>query len=189
MAVWVPIIWTSQGPQNFWWLCNLAQFLLLAGLWWPSPLLVSSQAGTVTVVGLVWTLDLLVALVVGDSLTGITAYMFSSELPLPLRLSSTYHIWLPLFVLWLCWYQGYDRRGVWLQCVIGTAAIVGGWWFAEPERNVNYTIAPFQIEQTWLPHGVYIALLCIATAGLIYAPGHYAVQCALARLPQKGGCR
>jgi len=189
MAAWVPIILASQGPQNFWWLCNLAQFLLLYAVWRPSPLIASSQVGTVVVVGLVWTLDLLVGLAAGGSVTGITAYMFSTELPLIQRLSSTYHIWLPAFAIWLCWYQGYDRRGPALQCVLGSAAIVGGWWLADPGRNVNYATAPFNIEQVWLPHGLYIALLCVATAGLVYLPGHYLVQWILGRLPQRGGQR
>lgn len=189
LAVWVPIVLASQGPQNFWWLCNLAQFLLLYAVWRPSPLVAASQAGTVTVVGLVWTLDLAVALVVGDSVTGITAYMFSDELPLSLRLTSTYHVWLPAFTIWLCWYLGYDRRGLLLQCALGSAAIVGGAWLADAERNVNYAVAPFNIEQVWLPQPVYIAVLCVATAVFVYLPGHALVQTIVRRLPPPGGMR
>lgn len=176
MAAWVPVVLTTQGPQNFWWLCNLAQFLLLIAVWTSNRLLVSSQAGTVVLVGLVWTLDLVAALVLGDSPTGVTSYMFSDELPLVLRATSTYHIWLPVLVLWLCWRQRYDERGVWLQCVIGTLAIVGSWRFGEPVRNLNYTVSPFNIEQTWLPQPVYILLLCIGTALLVYLPGHLIVR-------------
>lgn len=178
MAAWVPIVITSQGPQNFWWLCNLAQFIVLWCVWRPRPELLSSQAGTVVLVGLIWTLDLASALALGESPTGITAYMFNDALPLSLRATSTYHAWLPLFVLWLCHGDriGYDRRGAWLQCLIGSGAIIGGWWFGNPERNLNYTHAPFGIEQVWLPEPLYVALLCLATALLVYLPGHWLVR-------------
>jgi hypothetical protein len=176
MVTWVPVVLATQGPQNFWWLCNLAQFLVLVALWTSSRLLASSQAGTVVLVGLVWTLDFVGGLVLGESPTGVTAYMFADELPLALRATSTYHMWLPVFVLWLCRRQGYDERGVWLQCVIGTLAIVGSWRFGESVRNLNYTVAPFNVEQTWLPQPLYILLLCIGTALLVYLPGHLIVR-------------
>lgn len=176
MAAWVPIIVTTQGPQNFWWLCNLAQFIVLLMVWQPNAFLLSSQAGTVVLIGLVWTLDFIAAWIVGGSPTGITAYMFDEELPLVLRASSTYHLWLPVFVLWLLTRVGYDRRGVWLQCGIGSVAIFGGWWFGEAERNLNYVQAPFGIEQVWLPEPAYLIALCLATALLVYLPGHFLVR-------------
>lgn len=176
MALWVPVVLTSQGPQNFWWLCNLAQFILLYSIWTSDRLLISSQAGTVVVVGIVWTLDFAGALLIGSSPFGITTYMFNDDLPIALRATSTYHIWLPAFMIWLCRRHGYDRRGPWLQCGIGTAAIVGSWIFGEPVRNLNYTVAPFGIEQTWLPQVAYIPLLCIGTALLLYLPGHLVVK-------------
>ena len=184
MGVWVTIIVTTAGPGNFWWLCNLAQFILLVAVWVPLPLWVSSQAGTVTAVGLVWVVDVCAGLVLGDSPTGMTAYMFDPSYPLIQRLSSTYHVWMPLFVLWYCHRNGYDRRGVALQCAIGSLAIIGSWWFGDPERNLNYTHAPFGIEQTWMPDAVYIPLLCVATAVLVYLPGHHVVRLILDRLPQ-----
>ena len=33
MMVWVPLIVATRGWQNFFWLCDLANFLTLAGLW------------------------------------------------------------------------------------------------------------------------------------------------------------
>lgn len=184
MVVWVPVIVSTQGPQNFWWLCNVAQFLLLYGMWTSNRLVISSQAGTVVLIGLVWTLDFVAALAVGTSPTGITAYMFNNQLPLQLRATSTYHIWLPLLVIWLVDRQGCDDRGVWLQCVIGSTVIIGSWLFGDPARNLNYTIAPFSIEQTWLPQAVYIPLLCIGTAVLVYLPGHFLVRWIAARKPE-----
>lgn len=176
MVAWVPVVLATQGPQNFWWLCNLAQFVLLIAVWTSDRLLVSSQAGTVVLVGLVWTLDFVAGLALGKSPAGVTSYMFSDELPLALRATSTYHIWLPLFVLWLCRRQGFDDRGVWLQCIIGTLAIIGGWQFGDPVRNLNYTMAPFGIAQTWIPQSAWIPVLCVGTALLVYLPGHWIVR-------------
>lgn len=187
MLVWVPIILASQGPQNFWWLCNMAQFILLYAVWRPNRLLVSSQAGTVVLVGIVWTADLALGLAAGGEVALLTGYMFNPELPLSLRLSSLYHLWLPFFVVWLCWYGGYDGRGVWLQCAIGTAGIIGGRLWSDPARNVNFAFAPFNIEQVWLPDGVYLVVLAVGSALLVYVPGHFLVRFCLRRLPARAG--
>jgi len=176
MMLWVPVVLTSQGPQNFWWLCNMAQFVMLYSFWTSNRLLISSQAGTVVVVGVVWTVDFAGALTTGSSPFGITSYMFNEQLPLALRATSTYHIWLPVLAVGLCRRLGYDRRGLWLQCAIGSAAIVGSAVFGDPVRNLNYTIAPFGIEQVWLSQPLYIALLCLGTAMLVYVPGHFIVK-------------
>lgn len=176
MIVWVPVVLTSQGPQNFWWLCNLAQFILLYSVWASNRLLISSQAGTIVIVGAAWSVDFVGTLITGSSPFGITGYMFNDELPLALRATSTYHVWLPLFVLWLCRSQGYDGRGFWLQCALGTAAIVGSWIFGAAARNLNYTVAPFGIEQVWLPELLYIPILCMGTIVLLYLPGHFLVR-------------
>lgn len=185
-AIWVPIVLHAHGPQNFWWSCNLAQFLVLYAVWRPNPLLISSQSGMVALIGVVWTLDFITALLVGGSLTGITGYMFNPDIPLIARLASLYHIWLPAFLIWLCWYHGYDNRGVWLQCLIGTLTIVGAWLFTDPVRNINYAFAPFDIPQVWLPAGVYVALLSLITALTVYVPGHFLMRVVLRRLPPRG---
>jgi len=175
MAVWVPVVVSTQGPQNFWWLCNLAQFLLLWAVWRGDALIASSQAGVVVLVGLVWSLDFAAAWIVGESPTGITAYMFDDALPLALRVTSIYHVWLPVFAVWLVRRLGFDRRGVGLQCAIATLAIFGGWVFGDPNRNLNYTHAPFGIEQVWLPPPLYVAVVCLGTALLVLLPGHWLV--------------
>jgi hypothetical protein len=180
MALWVPIVLASQGAHNFWWLCNLAQFLLLYAVWSSDRLIIASQAGTVVLIGLVWSVDFIAALLLGGSPFGITSSMFNEALPITLRATSTYHIWLPVLTLWLVFRLGYDRRGPWLQCGIGTLAIVGSAVFGMEGRNLNYTEAPFGIEQTWLPDPVFIPLLCIATALVVYLPGHWIVRAAVA---------
>ncbi len=185
IAFWVPTILVHYGSQNFFWLCNVAQFVVLYAVWMPNVLLVSSQIGTVVLIGIVWLLDLLIGLLVGGSVTGITGYMFNAEIPLIARLTSLYHVWLPFFMIWMCWRNGYDHRGVWLQCLIGTVLIVAAWLWSDRERNINFAFAPFHIEQTWMPHGVYLILLSVVTACVVYFPGHYLVRAILRRLPTR----
>ncbi|QOC21739.1 hypothetical protein IC757_11895 [Wenzhouxiangella sp. AB-CW3] len=184
MVFWVAVVMTHHGPQNFFWLCNLAQFIILYAIWRGNRLLLSSQAGLVCLVGLVWTLDLVVALILGGhSLTGFTAYMYSDELPLIARAVSLYHVFLPPFLLWLVWRRGYDGRGVWLQCVIGAAGVIGGWLWTEPWRNVNWVHEFFGTEQVWMPDPLWVALLVIAYPLLIFLPGHFLVRWCLSKAP------
>lgn len=183
MVFWVTVVLTHSGPQNFFWLCNMAQFIILYAVWSGHRLLLSSQAGLVCLVGLGWTVDFIVALALGgDSLTGFTAYMFSDELAPIARATSLYHVFLPPFVLWAIWRIGYDRRGPWLQCAIGAVGVIGAWLFTEPYRNVNWIYEVFGIEQTWMPMPLWIALLLILFPLALYFPGHWLLQMGLNRM-------
>ncbi len=175
MLIWTPVILWAYGPQNFLWLCNLAQFLILYALWTGNRLLLSSQAGLMVAVGIGWSLDYLVALILSDSITGFTAYMFNPEIPLLARATSFYHVFLPPFVLWLCLRTGYDRRGWKLQCLIGGIAIIASRLITEPYRNVNWVFAPFDAEP-WVAAPVYVALLVLLYPLLLYFPGHFIVR-------------
>jgi hypothetical protein len=189
MAFWVPVILWAYGPQNFLWLCNLAQFLILYALWSDNRLLLSSQAGVVCLVGAVWTSDLLVALATGGRSAVFTHYMFNPELSLLARLASLYHTGLPIFVLWLLRRSGYDHRGPWLQCGIGAVVIVAGWRLTEPHRNINWVHAPFNIEQEWMSPTIYVALLLLLYPVLLYWPGHWLVTAVLRRLGRHAPAR
>ena len=184
MLWWVPVALWAYGPDNFLWLSNVGQVLLLYAIWRGDRLVASSQAGTVVLVGLTWTVDFVVALLVGGrSLTGVTAYMFDAELPLLARIMSLYHVALPVFALWVCRRLGYDGRGVWLQYLIATVMVLLAWTLTDPERNINYAFEPFGREQVWLPHGLYVALLALVfNPLLIFLPGHFLVRFLLERM-------
>ena len=175
VLAWAAVVLWAYGPQNFLWLCNLAQFLVLYALWRDDRLVLSSQAGVVCLVGMVWTADFMLGLGTGGRGARITAYMFDPNLPLLARASSLYHAGLPVFMLWLLSRVGYDRRGPWLQCAIGAVAVVAGWLLTEPYRNINWVHAPFGIDQVWLPPPLYVALLPLLYPLLLYLPGHYLV--------------
>ena len=43
MAVWISVYWTHSGLLNFFWLCDVANFLVGLALWLDSPLLISAH--------------------------------------------------------------------------------------------------------------------------------------------------
>ncbi|MCC5809731.1 MAG: hypothetical protein JJU06_05095 [Ectothiorhodospiraceae bacterium] len=172
MLFWVPVILWAYGAANFLWLCNVAQFIILYVVWRGNRLLLSSQAGTVVLVGVVWTADFLLGVVSGGDWAAFTNYMFNPDNPLLARATSLYHIGLPVLMIWLLLRMGYDRRGPWLQTALGTAVVATSWLFADPERNLNWTVSPFGLEQVWLPEPVFIVALLVAYPLLLYWPGH-----------------
>lgn len=170
VLVWTPLVVATRGWQNLLWLCDLANFLVLAGLWLESRLLLSSQLVATLLIGLAWTLDLLTALVTGIHPFSATPYMFDARLPLALRLSSLFHVAVPLLLLFAVTRLGHDRRGWRLQTLISWAVLPLSAWLTEPERNINWIEAPFGIPQTWLPDWLYL-LACMAAYPLIlYLP-------------------
>lgn len=189
MAVWTPVILWAYGPQNFLWLCNVAQFLVLYALWAGDRFILSSQAGTVCLIGLVWVLDFIPAIITGGATAMITAYMFNPEYPMPTRIASMYHVFLPALILWVLYRRGYDRRGPWLQCAIGGLAIIGTWLLTDPERNVNWVAAPFHTEQVWMPDVVWVVVMLVLGPLLIYWPGHGLVLWALGRFRRTSATR
>lgn len=183
MAVWVPIVLWVYGPQNFLWLCNAAMFLIVYALWAGDRLVLSSQAGTVVLIGAVWTLDLVLGLATQGHTALVTAYMWNPEIALAARAVSVYHVFLPALVIWALARCGYDRRGPWLQSAIGAVAILGTWLFTEPERNINWVASPFLVDEWWLGGPVWVGVMLVLCPLLIYYPGHRLVMFILARLP------
>lgn len=177
MLFWVAVVLWAYGPANFFWLCNAAQFLIWYAVWREDRLILSSQAGVIVLIGGIWMLDLLLAMALGGhSLTGITGYMFDPDFPLLARIVSLFHVGLPIFVVWLCLRLGYDSRGWWWQCVLAALLLIAGYLFTDPARNVNYAVAPFHIEQVWLPHWLYLALVAGVVQPVIFFAGHLVVR-------------
>ena len=108
VAVLVPAYWRYYGPGNFLWFSDLALFLTLVAVWLESPLLASTQAVSVGLLELVWLADFLVRLVFGIEAVGLTRYMFDPKIPLFIRALSSFHIGLPLLLLWTLHRLGYD---------------------------------------------------------------------------------
>ena len=168
--VWVPVYWVENGPSNFLWLCDVANFVLLAALWLDSRLLFSSQTVSVLLIQLVWMIDVTTRLVAGFHPIGGTEYMFEAWRPLSGRLLSLFHVFVPVLLLYALWRLGHDRRGWRLQTLICWLVLPASFLAGEPEQNLNWLWAPFGIEQTWLPPTAFLAVCMIAYPLVLYLP-------------------
>src|SRR5581483_5535691 len=121
VVVWTPIYLHQYGPRNFLWFCDLGNFLIMAGLWKESALVLSWQACSVLLVQILFTIDVAVRALSGVHPIGGTGYMFNddgSNLSVGLRLLSLFHVVTPPVLLWSLSRVGYDRRG--LACQAAT---------------------------------------------------------------------
>ena len=175
MAFWVPVYWVENGPANFLWLCDVANFVLLVALWRESALLVSSQAAGVLLVQTLWAVDFLAAVAFGVHPFGATVYMFDEASPLGLRALSLFHLAVPPVLVWAVWRLGYDRRGWRLETVLVWLLLPICWLFTDPERNLNWVFEPFDRPQTLLSPAAYLVALMAAYPLLLFLPSHLAL--------------
>lgn len=185
VMTWALSYWVLIGPQNFFWLCNLANFLILAGLWSKSRRLISMQWLAVALVGTLWAVDVGTAWMTGWHPIGGTEYMFDPQHPLLTRILSLYHLFLPLVAGFATWRIGYDRRALLWQCVLTWVVIPASYLFTEAERNINWVHGPFGQPQDTLPALVYLIGLMLLWPLVVYLPVHL-LTLALSRWRHQG---
>ncbi|MBF8221693.1 hypothetical protein [Halomonas sp. 328] len=171
---WAPAYAWLLGPQNFFWLCNLASFLLLVGLWRESRLLCSMQWLAVALVGLLWGLDVAGAALFGVHPIGGTEYMFDPDHPALAKALSFYHLVLPAVAGFAVWRLGYDRRALGGQALLTALVIPLTYLLTEAERNINWVEGPFGVPQETLAPILYLPLLMILWPLALYLPVHLA---------------
>jgi len=182
VVVLVPVYWTSYGPTNFLYFCDLALFFTLGALWLESPLLASMPAVGILFPQSLWIFDFL-AEACGFKATGMTGYMFNPENPLLTRGLSFFHFWLPILLVWLVWRLGYDRRALkaWTGLAWGLVMVCYLWMPAPPPAadhplqpvNINYVYGlSDETAQTWMPQPLYVGLLMIVLPAGIFLPTH-----------------
>jgi hypothetical protein len=181
MAVWVPLYWRANGWTNFLWLCDFANFGLLAALWAESAVLASSQLAGVLLIQTLWTVDFLGRLLSGHHLLGGTEYMFDPAQPLWLRGLSLFHIWTVPVLVWLVRRLGHDRRGWRLEAAVAAVLLPAGQWLGTREQNLNWMWAPFGRPQTWLPPAPFAALGVVLVVLVLILPGDWIARRWLAR--------
>ncbi len=181
MAVLVPVYLRNYGPTNFVYFCDTALLLTLAGVWLQSPLLISTAAVGILLPQGFWLLDYLLGLS-GQRGTGITAYMFDRRRSLLLRGLSLFHGWLPIFLLLLLHYTGYDRRALWLWTAIASVLVLVSYFWLPPPTpqhgikpvNLNYVYGfSDELPQAWMPARAWLALVLIGSPLALYLPTHY----------------
>ena len=122
MCVLVPYYWMEYGPTNFIYFCDIALFLTLAAVWTGKPLYASMAAVGIMLPQVLWQVDF-VGQLAGLPVTGMTSYMFDSDISLLARGLSFFHFWLPILLIALVVRLGYGWRGVAFWALAGWAGI------------------------------------------------------------------
>lgn len=190
-SAWV-VVWASAyavmlGVQNFFWLCDLANFIMLAGLWLESRRLVSMQLLAVSLVGILWTLDVGTALLTGVHPIGGTEYIFDPAHPAAARMLSLFHLMLPVVAVFAVARVGYDRRAIVWQTGLTWLVLPLTYVLTDPERNINWVHGPFGRPQDSLDPAWYLAALMLLWPPLIYGPVHLLALALGRRASQRAG--
>ena len=171
LAVLVPVYWAHYGPRNFLWFSDIALLGAGAALWLESPLLASMMMLAVLLPECAWNLDFFGRLLTGHRMFGMSAYMFERERPRFIRALSLFHVPLPVGLVWLVHRLGYDRRA-WLgQSLLALVVLPVSYWLTDPVENVNW-VHGLGAPQRRLPPWLYLALLIVAFALVLYLPPH-----------------
>jgi hypothetical protein len=171
MLVWFPAYFRVWGWANLLHLCDVAVILSFVGIWLANPLLLSSQAVSSVAAGFFWILDVGWRLATGRFLIGGTDYMWDARYPLWVRLLSTFHVGLPLVLLWTLRRVGYDRRALGLQAAIAAVLLIVS-RFLSAELNMNYAYRDPVFHRAWGPAPAHLAMIFIPLVVLIYWPTH-----------------
>ena len=171
LLVWVPANLYAWGWQNMMHFCDVGAVIACVGIWRQSSLLFSSQAVGSLLVGILWGLDVGWRIATGHHLVGGTEYMWDTRYELWIRLMSTFHLWLPLVLLWAMRKLGYDPRALALQSAIAAVLLIFS-RFLSPELNMNYAFRDPLFHRAWGPAPVHLAVIFAGTVALLYWPTH-----------------
>lgn len=172
ILIWAPSYVMLLGAQNFFWLCNVASFLLLAALWSEHRTLMSMQWLAVAIVGSLWSLDVATAALTGVHPIGGTEYMFDPEHPTMAKAMSLYHVVLPLVAGIGVARLGYSRRALLWQTLLTWVVVPLSYLLTEAERNINWVHGPFGQPQDSLDPLLYLFLLMVIWPAVVYLPVH-----------------
>jgi hypothetical protein len=171
LMVWVPVNLDAWGWQNMMHFCDVGAVIACLGIFLQVPLLFSSQAVGSLFVGVLWALDIAWRLVTGHHLVGGTEYMWDDHYALWIRLLSTFHVGLPLVLLWAMRKMGYDPRALALQSAIAGVLLILS-RFLSPALNMNYAFRDPLFHRSWGPAPVHLAVIFAGTVVLLYWPTH-----------------
>ena len=172
ITVWVPVYWIHNGPDNFLWMCDVANLVVAVAIWRESRLLFSSQAAGVLLVQVLWAVDFFGRLFFGVHPIGGTEYMFDAAEPLFPRLLSLFHLAMPPLLLWGVARLGYDRRGWRLQTALIWVVLPVTFLLTGPDVNINWVWGPFGKIQHLMPPWLYLLVNMAAYPLLLFLPTH-----------------
>jgi hypothetical protein len=171
LLVWLPVNVQAWGWRNMMHFCDVGAIIACLGIFMRIPLLFSSQAVGSLFVGVLWGLDIAWRLVTGHHLVGGTEYMWDEHYALWIRLLSTFHIALPLVLLWAMRKMGYDPRALALQSAIAAVLLIFS-RFLSPALNMNYAFQDPLFHRAWGPAPVHLAVIFAGTVAVLYWPTH-----------------
>lgn len=184
MCVLIPVYWHFYGPTNFLYFCDVALILTFIGIWRENPFLISMCAVGVLLPQALWIADF-IGTGVGFPITGMTAYMFNTKSSLFLRSLSLFHGWLPVFLVYLVWKLGYDRRGFLAWTSLAVILLLFCFFVMPPPNpdpgmtpvNINYVWGMSDNEpQHWLSASTWLAALVLGMPLFIFMPTHFVLQ-------------
>jgi hypothetical protein len=186
VAVMVPYYLRCYGPTNFLYYCDVAVLMTLVAVWTEDSLWASMPAVGILIPQAVWMVDFLGGLF-GLHVLGMTAYMFQAKIPLFTRGISLFHFWLPLFLIWIIWRLGYDRRAFWAWTTLAWALMLVCYFLMPaPPAPADNPNLPVNIDyvyglsddapQTWMPPLVYLGVLMIGLPICVFLPTHFVMR-------------
>jgi len=168
----VPIYLRAYGPANFLWFSDIALLALVPALWLENGLLVSMLAISVVFFEVLWNLDFFFRLATAKSLIGLSAYMFDPGIPLFIRGLSSFHIALPLLLLWMVHRLGYDHRAFLWQTIVALVVLPFSYRVSNAKENVNWVYGLGENPQRILPAPLFVILLMLLFPLAVYLPTH-----------------
>jgi hypothetical protein len=168
------------GPLNYLWFCDLALIVCLIGVWLDNGVLLGMAALASVGPSVVWSLDLFWKLAFHHWLVGMAGYVFYREIPLPVRLMATFHLWLPLLIFCCLFRVGYDRRALIYQTVLAISLLIVCRIISNPppprgpsdNTNINFVYGNSEVAPTPLPAWLYIPKMVLGYWFLMYLPTH-----------------
>ncbi|WP_455204425.1 hypothetical protein [Kaarinaea lacus] len=179
LLIFIPTYWIQLGPINFLWFSDIAIILTTIALWLESALIISAMAVGVLLFELAWLVDFFARWLLGIGIFGPvgTSYMFSVEISLLVKtFSFSFHLLLPITLLWSLHRLGYHRQGLLLQTLIAWINYPLCYWFTSPQRNINWVFGPGKEPQTYMPDYLWVLMLMICVPLIVFLPTHLLLQ-------------
>jgi len=171
-AVTLAVYFVKIGLKNYLWFSDIALILTGVALWLESPLLAGMMAVGVLLPEIVWNASFFGELLTGKPIGGVVGYMFDQDQPRYLRALSLFHVFLPVLLVWLVWRLGYAPEAWVAQTALAWIVLPLTYGLTDPEDNINWVYGPLGEPQKRVPPLVYLALLMLALALLVYLPTH-----------------
>lgn len=176
VLVLIPVYWKHWGPANFLWFSDVALFLSVGALWMESSLLASMLAVGVLLPELYWNLELIIRLVTGKKLAGLTDYMWNKKYPLYLRLLSLFHVFLTAVLILMVYKLGYDSSAIYFQTVLAWVVLVLCYKLTPPSANINWVFGLGNSPQHKIPSLYFLLIMMVAYPLLVFLPTHLILE-------------